>query len=104
MDKGNYLCINMDQHSGYEKFDTERDHRLICLKFPQSDGYAVLLLPETTKEPAPRMKLLSTQKGDRGRARTVPLLPRSTIEWQMMSWTMKSWTHLTFIQILRQCN
>ena len=29
-----YMCINMDQHSGYEKFDTEilmRDHLLICL-------------------------------------------------------------------------
>ena len=23
MDKGDYLCINMDQYSGYEKFYTE---------------------------------------------------------------------------------
>ena len=31
----------------------------------------------STKEPAPRIKLPSTVKGDRGRARTVKLVPRS---------------------------
>ena len=59
VDKGDYLCINMDQHSGYEKFDTEihmSDHLLTCLKIPQSDGYAALVLLDATKEPAPRMK------------------------------------------------
>ena len=65
---------------GYEKLYTGilmEDHWLTCLKIPQSDGYGAIVLPETTKEPAPRMKLTATQKGDRGRARTVPLLPRS---------------------------
>ena len=34
-------------------------------------------MPDATNELAPRMKLPSTIKGDRWRARTVPLLPRS---------------------------
>ena len=35
------------------------------------------MLPDATKEPAHRMRLPSTIMGDRGRARTEPLLPRS---------------------------
>ena len=41
------------------------------------DGLAAFVLPDATKEPAPRIKLPSTMKGDRGRARTVELVPRS---------------------------
>ena len=70
----------MDQHSCNESFDTEilmRDHWLTCLKIPQSDGYSALLMPDATKEPAPRMRLPTTIMGDRGRSRTEPLLPRS---------------------------
>ena len=42
MDKGDFICVNMDQHSCYESFDTKilmKDHWLTFLKIPQSDGY-----------------------------------------------------------------
>ena len=74
MEKGDFICVNQDQHSSYECFDTEvlmRDHWLTCLKIPQSDGYATLVF---TKEPARRMKLPLTMKGHRGRARTEPIV------------------------------
>ena len=54
-----------------------REHWLTCHKISLMDGFSALVLPDATKEPAPRMKLPSTQKGDRGRARTAALVPRS---------------------------
>ena len=51
-------------------------HWLTCLNIPQSDGYKVFVVPDSIKEPARRMKLPSTMKGHRGRARTEPLVPR----------------------------
>ena len=83
MDKGDYLCINMDQHSGYDKFDTEnlmREHWLTCHKISLTDGFAAFVLPDATKEPVPIMKLPSKQKGDRGIARTFELVPKSDRE------------------------
>ena len=79
-EKGNFICVNQDQHSSYESFNTEvlmRAQWLTSLKNQQLDGYEVLMLPDSTKEPARRMKLPSTMKGNRGRARTKPLLPRA---------------------------
>ena len=79
MEKGDFICVNQKQHSSYECFDTEalmRAHWLTCLKIPQSDGYEAHVLPDSTKEPAIRIKLPSTMKGHRGRARTEPLVPR----------------------------
>ena len=49
MDKGDYLCINLDQHSGYDKFDTEnlmREHWLTCHKISLTDGFAAFVLPD----------------------------------------------------------
>ena len=54
-----------------------REHWLTCHKISLTAGFAALVLPETSKEPAPRKKLPSTQKGDRGRARTVARVARS---------------------------
>ena len=71
MENGDWLCINMDQQSRYEKFE------LKCHKISLMDVFAAFVLPDATKEPAPRINLPSTMKGDRGRARTVKLVPRS---------------------------
>ena len=68
-----------------------RKHWLTCHKISLTDGFSALVLPDATKDPVPRMKLPSTQKGDMGRARTVALVPRST-------------EHTTLIQMLRQLN
>ena len=60
MEKGNYICVNLDVHSDYECFDTEvlmREHWLKCLKIPLSDEYNMLVLPDSTKEPAKKVKL-----------------------------------------------
>ena len=60
MEKGDYICVNQDQHSSYECFDTEelmRVHWEKCLKIPLSDGYHMLVLPDSTKEPARKVKL-----------------------------------------------
>ena len=34
-----------------------REHWLKCLKIPLSDGYHMLVLPDSTKEPAKKVKL-----------------------------------------------
>ena len=59
-EKGDYICVNQDVHSNYECFGTEdlmREHWLKCLKIPLSDGYHMLVLPDSTKEPAKKVKL-----------------------------------------------
>ena len=61
--KGDFICVNQDQHSSYECFDTEelmRVHWEKCLKIPLSEGYNMLVLPDSTKEPARKVKLPST--------------------------------------------
>ena len=58
MEKGD--CVNQDQHSSYESFATLAN-----------------LSENPTKEPARRMKLPSTIKGNRGRARNEPIEPKS---------------------------
>ena len=83
MEKGDYICVNRDQHISYECFETEelmRVHSEKCLKIPLSDGYNMLVLPDSTKEPARKVKLPSTVKGytrgrGRGRAMMGPLIP-----------------------------
>ena len=55
-----YICVNQDQHSSYECFNTEelmRVHWEKCLKILLSDGYHMLVLPDSTKEPARKVKL-----------------------------------------------
>ena len=60
MEKGDYICVNQDLHSDYECFDTEDlmgEHWLKCLKIPLSGGYNMFVLPDSTKEPAEKVKL-----------------------------------------------
>ena len=79
MEKGDWLCVNQDKHTKYEKFETEelkRENWQKCYDIALSDGFEPFVLPDATKELAPMIRLLSTVKGDRGRARTVPLVAR----------------------------
>ena len=60
MEKGDYICVNQDVHSNYECFKTEelmKENWLKCVKIPFSDGYHMLVLPDSTKEPARKLKL-----------------------------------------------
>ena len=60
MKKGDYIYVNQDVHSNYEFFDTEdlmREHWLKWLKIPLSDGYHMLVLLDSTKEPVRKVKL-----------------------------------------------
>ena len=74
MEKGEYICVNQDVQSDYEFFDTEvlmREHWLKCLKIPLSDKYNMLVLPDSTKEPAKKVKLpVVVAAGQKKRGRT----------------------------------
>ena len=77
MDKGDHMCINMDQHNGYEKFNREslmREHWLTCHKISVTEGFA-----------CSQDEAVFNTEGRQGRARTVALVPRSAI----VTWTLK---------------
>ena len=60
MEKGDYICVHQDEHSNYECLDTEelmREHWLKCFKIPLSDGYHIIVLTDSTKEPTGKVKL-----------------------------------------------
>ena len=78
MEKGDWLCVNLNKHTKCEKFNTEElkmEHWQICHDIALTDVFDPFVLPDAIKELSPRLRLPSTVKGDRGRARQVRLWP-----------------------------
>ena len=60
MAKGDYICVNQDVHSDYQSYDTElemRAHWEKCHKIALTEEFNMLVLPDSTKEPAQLIKL-----------------------------------------------
>ena len=55
MGKGDFLCVNQDQHEEYKKFDIEvemRSHWLECHKISLEEVFLMMLVPDPFKEPS----------------------------------------------------
>ena len=60
MAKGDFIWVNQDVHSDNQCFDTDilmRDHWEKCHKIALIDEFNMLVLPDSTKEPAQKVKL-----------------------------------------------
>ena len=52
MGKGDFLCVNQDQHEEYKKFDTEGEMRsnwLECHKISLEEVFLMMIVPDPCK-------------------------------------------------------
>ena len=78
MEKGDWLCVNIDKHTKFEKFDSEvlmRAHWQKCHSKELTEVFVPFMLPDATIEPAPVFNIpsVSGTKKDKGRALTLTL-------------------------------
>ena len=55
MGKGDFLCVNQEQHEEFKSFDTEgemRSHWLECHKISLEEVFLMMIVPDTCKEPS----------------------------------------------------
>ena len=65
MEKSDWLCVNMDKHAKFEKFDSEelmRAHWLKCHSIELTEVFVPFVVPGATIEPAPKFNIMGDKK------------------------------------------